>query len=328
MVIAIIFCNLYTNAMSVTGVILDARFTKHMMGLGHPESPSRLFAIREVLDGDGVGREVKHLEPRAASKEEIAFIHEPPYIESVKNTAGKEPIYLDPDTVTCADTWVAAEYAAGAAIVLTEAVANGNIRNGFAFVRPPGHHAERDKAMGFCFFNNIAIAAEYAKCKLGLERIAIVDFDVHHGNGTQHAFYEDGQVFFTSAHRTHFYPGGGLVSETGKGKGQGTTLNIPLDHGADDDIYKRVFDKQILPAVRNFNPQLILVSAGFDPHKLDPLGGMRMTTEGFRWIAQSLFDLAGECCQGKLLYILEGGYNLRALRESVEATLEVFVSAK
>lgn len=314
--------------MGGTGVIWDVRFTKHMMGLGHPESPSRLFAIGEVLEGDGVGKEVKHLEPRAATKEEISFIHEPSYIESVEKTAGHDPTYLDPDTVACADTWMAAQYASGAVLVLTEALAKGKIKNGFAFVRPPGHHAERDRAMGFCFFNNIAIAAEYAKRNLKLERIAIVDFDVHHGNGTQHAFYEDPQVFFTSVHRMHFYPGSGLASEIGEGKGKGATLNVPIDGGADDDVYKKVFDGKMLPAVHKYNPQLILVSAGFDPHIRDPLGGMKMTTDGFRWVAKSLSDLAHECCEGRLLYVLEGGYDLRALRESVEATLEVFVSAK
>lgn len=311
-----------------TAVIWDERFTKHMMGLGHPESPSRLFAIKEVLDGDGVGKEVVFAEPREASKEEIEYIHDKSYIESVEKTKGQEPIYLDPDTVACGDTWMAAKLAAGATLTLIEDVVKGDFKNAFAFVRPPGHHAERNRAMGFCFFNNIAIGARYAVKNLGLERVAIVDFDVHHGNGTQHAFYEDGNIFFTSVHRSHFYPGTGLASETGEGEGRGATLNIPLEYGADDDVYKKVFDGKIIPAVRNFGPQLILVSAGFDPHYRDPLGGMKMTTGGFAWIGKQLAALAGECCKGKHVYVLEGGYDLRAIRESTEKVLEAMVASK
>lgn len=311
-----------------TAVIWDVRFTKHMMGLGHPESPSRLFAIKEVLDGDGVGREVVLAEPRDASKEEIAYIHDKSYIESVEKTQNGEPVHLDPDTVACKDTWMAAKLAAGATLNLIKDVVKGDYGNGFAFVRPPGHHAERDRAMGFCFFNNIAIGARYAIKDLGLERVAIIDFDVHHGNGTQQAFYDDGNVFFASVHRSHFYPGTGAASETGEGKGKGTILNVPLEYGANDDVYKKVFDEKIIPAVQNFGPQLILVSAGFDSHHRDPLGGMKMTTAGFCWIGRQLAALAGECCKGKHVYVLEGGYDLRALRESTEKILEAMVASR
>jgi acetoin utilization deacetylase AcuC-like enzyme len=314
--------------MKKTAVIWDERFTRHVMGLGHPESPSRLFAIKEVLDGNGVGREVVCAKPREASKEELAYIHDESYIESVEKTNGQEPVYLDPDTVACSATWMAAKLAAGSTLSLIEKVVKGDFKNGFAFVRPPGHHAERNRAMGFCFFNNIAIGARYAVKDLELERVAIVDFDVHHGNGTQNAFYEDDRVFFTSVHRSNFYPGTGLESESGSGKGKGTTLNIPLEYGADDNVYKKVFDERIMPAVEHFKPQLILVSAGFDPHYRDPLGGMKMTTAGFQWIAVHLAELAKECCEGKHVYVLEGGYDLRAIRECTEKILEAMVAAK
>ena len=298
------------------------------MGLYHPESPSRLLAIKEVLDGDGIGREVLNLKPRAATNEEICFIHDKTYVESVERTAGGEMVHLDLDTVACAETWEAARFAAGATMVLIDEAMKGNITNGFAFVRPPGHHAEKDRAMGFCFFNNIAIGAEYARRNSGVERIAIIDFDVHHGNGTQHAFYDREDVFYASVHRSEFYPGTGFANETGAGKGKGTTLNVPLEYGATDDVYKMVFDKHFIPAVMGFRPQLILVSAGYDAHERDPLGGMKMTTEGFRWIADTISELAHECCKGRVVYVLEGGYDLKALRESIEATLEVMVGAK
>ncbi len=312
--------------MKRTAVIWDERFVRHRMGLTHPESPSRLLAIKQVLDGDGVGRDIERIKPRAATKEELCFIHDASYVERVERTAGGEMVHLDPDTVACSETWEAARYASGATIVLVDDVIKGKITNGFALVRPPGHHAEKGAAMGFCFFNNIAIGAEYARKICGLERIAIIDFDVHHGNGTQHAFYERDDVFFTSLHRLPFYPGTGAANETGAGKGKGATLNIPMEEGAGDDDYKKAFDKQIVPAVLKFAPHLILVSAGYDAHANDPLGGMRMTTDGFRWMAQMIADIAGECSQGRIVYVLEGGYDLKALRESVEATLEVMVA--
>lgn len=313
--------------MAPTGVVWDARYTKHDMGMYHPESPKRLLAIKEVLDGDGVGKELTHIEPRDATKDEIAWIHAPSYIEEVAATDGQDMVMLDPDTMTCPDSYKAALLAAGGVMNAADAVRDGKVNNAFAFVRPPGHHAEHDRAMGFCFFNNIAIATEHLIQKSDIERVAIVDFDVHHGNGTQHAFYKRGDVFFTSTHRGHFYPGSGSEEEKGEGPGKGCTLNIPLSNGADDDDYKRAFDKIIIPAVRNFQPQIILSSAGFDAHRRDPLGGMRMTTDGYRWIGRTLCDLAKDLCDGKIIYVLEGGYDLVALRESCEAILEEMVSS-
>jgi len=313
--------------MASTGVIWDARYTKHDMGTYHPESPKRLLAVKEVLDGDGVGKELQHLEPRDATKDEIAYIHTASYVEEVAATDGQEMVMLDPDTTTCPETYRAALLAAGGVMNTADAVLEGKVKNAFAFIRPPGHHAERDRAMGFCFFNNIAIAVEHLIKKKGVERVAIVDFDVHHGNGTQHAFYDRDDVLFTSIHRGPFYPGSGAEEEKGSGKGSGYTLNVPLSTGADDDAYKRALDKLILPTVREFKPQIILCSAGFDAHRRDPLGGMRITTDGYRWIGRTLGDFSKDLCGGKIAYVLEGGYDLTALRDSSEAILEEMVSS-
>ena len=308
-----------------TGIIWDERYTLHEMGYGHPESPRRLLSIKDVIEGDGVGRELARLNPRHATAEEIALIHDKSYIKRVAATAGQEMTALDPDTSTNAYTWASARLAAGGLLVCVEAVLKGEAGNAFALVRPPGHHAERGRAMGFCIFNNVAIAAEWLIKIGGMERVAIVDFDVHHGNGTQHAFYDRPDVFFASVHRFPFYPGTGASSEKGEGEGKGTTLNVPLEMGADDDDYRRAFEEKIVPAVERFSPQYILVSAGFDAHVSDPLGGMRATTNGFRWMMRTLVDLAGATCKGRLAVTLEGGYNVKALRDCVEAQLEEMV---
>ncbi len=311
--------------MKKTGIIWNTLFTRHSMGLGHPESPSRLFAIQQVLEGDGVGKNVISLEPNPVGVQELAYIHSNDYISSIKATSGQDNTFLDPDTSANRFTWDAACLAAGAGITLTKQVVSQELNNAFAFVRPPGHHAEKNHTMGFCIFNNIAIAAKYALKNLDVERIFILDYDTHHGNGTQNAFYEDNQVFYFSVHRSHFFPGTGMEEEKGKGEGQGFNLNIPVAYGADDNIYKKVFDNHLVPAVEKFSPQLILVSAGFDAHVRDPLGGMKVTTQGFAWIAKTVMELAKDTCQGKAVFFLEGGYDLKALRDSVEVTLERMV---
>jgi acetoin utilization deacetylase AcuC-like enzyme len=308
-----------------TAVVWDERYTRHEMGRYHVESPDRLWAVKQVLDGDGVGREVDRLEPRHAHVKELEHIHDPSYIERVASTAGKDAVALDPDTSTCAHTWEAALLAAGGAIVASEDVFSRKVSNAFAFVRPPGHHAERARAMGFCIFNNVAIAADSLIRTNKAKNVAIVDIDVHHGNGTQHAFYDRGDVFFASMHRSPFYPGSGASEEKGSGKGAGTTLNVPMEVGSDDDDYKRAFDKLIVPGLRSFAPQILMISVGFDGHMLDPLGGMRLTTDCYRWMARELCVLAEELCEGRLFMILEGGYDLTALRESSEAMLEELI---
>lgn len=307
-----------------TAIIWDERMTYHELGYLHPESPKRLLAIKEMLDGDGVGRELMHLTPREATKEELAYIHDESYIARIEGTDGKDVVHLDPDTSTNRFTWSSAKLAAGSAIVCAGEVMRGNCRNAFAFVRPPGHHSERARAMGFCIFNNIAIAADWLIRSKKAERVAIVDFDVHHGNGTQHAFYKRDDVLFISTHRYPFYPGTGSADETGGGEGRGFTQNIPMEGGSDDDDYLRTFDV-ITKSIVKYEPDFMLVSAGYDAHAADPLGGMRVTTDGFSRIMRALVDMANEVCDGRLVAILEGGYDLRALRDSVEAQLEVMV---
>lgn len=313
--------------MTGTAVIWDERYTRHEMGRYHVESPDRLWAVKDVLNGDGVGKEVQRIEPRLARVEELEFIHDSSYIKRVESTSGKDAVALDPDTSTCPYTWETALLAAGGAIVGSEQVHERKISNAFAFVRPPGHHAERARAMGFCIFNNVAIAADSMIRKGMAKSVAIIDIDVHHGNGTQKAFYQREDVFFASIHRSPFYPGSGPREERGAGRGLGTTLNVPLDVGSDDDDYKFAFDKIIIPAVRSFKPEMLMVSVGFDGHILDPLGGMRVTTDGYRWMARELCSMAKDLCEGRLFMILEGGYDLTALRESSEVMLEELVLA-
>ncbi len=313
--------------MSQTAYLWSEKYTFHEMGYLHPENPRRLLVIRDVLEGDGVGRELIPLAPREATEEEIAAIHEEPYIRRVRETAGKELTPFDPDTSANAYTWESAIYAAGGTIVCADAVLDGAAKNAYAFVRPPGHHAEAGRAMGFCIFNNIAIAAKHLVRARGFSRVAIVDVDVHHGNGTQQAFYDRPDVFFASVHRYPFYPGQGSADERGAGAGEGATLNVPLEVGADDDDYKRALGDVIVPAVERFQPEFLLVSAGYDIHITDPLGGMAVTTKGLRWIMRTLAELARECCAGKFVVVLEGGYNLKTLPECVEAQLEEMAGA-
>ncbi len=308
-----------------TAVLWDERCTYHEMGYLHPESPRRLFAIKEVLSGDGVGKELIFLPPRFGTKEEIGWIHDELYIKRIEKTEGIDITHLDPDTSANRYTWEACQRAVGGTIACVEAVMKKDCANSFAFVRPPGHHAERGHAMGFCFFNNVAIAAEWL-LKVGrLERVAIIDFDVHHGNGTQHSFYKRPDVFFISTHRSPFYPGSGAEDETGDGAGKGFTYNIPMLPGADDDDYLRAFDL-IAKKLEKYEPQFILVSAGYDIHSDDPLGGMRVSTDGIKRIMESMLYMAKEMCDGRLTAVLEGGYDFKALRDSVEVQLEEMVA--
>ena len=313
--------------MTKTCVLWDERYTMHDMGPYHVESPERLMAIKEVVSGDGVGKELTRHDPRPATKEELALIHDEKYIQRIADAKGLENVMLDADTISCRHTWDTALLAAGGTIGLAEKVCKRDVKNAFAFVRPPGHHAERSHAMGFCIFNNIAIASEYLIRNKLAQKIAIIDFDVHHGNGTQNAFYRRDDVFFISIHRTPFYPGSGMKDETGEGEGRGFTLNLPIHVSSGDDDYKNIFDTHIIPAVIKYKPDFIAVSAGFDAHVRDPLGGMRVTTAGFRWMAKHISALAGECSDGKLMYVLEGGYDLSALRDSSEVVLETLVES-
>jgi acetoin utilization deacetylase AcuC-like enzyme len=309
--------------MKRTGVVKDRKYMEHVMDPGHPESPERLQAIYQMIEEEEMrGRFLGKVRPRSATHEEIEMIHTPSYVDLVASTAGKPYVRLDIDTSTCAKSYEAALLAAGGLLELIKVVMQEKFNNGFALVRPPGHHAERDRAMGFCIFNNVAIGAKYAINAFSLERILIVDWDVHHGNGTQHSFYDDPKVLYFSTHRSGFYPGTGAATEVGIGKGEGFTVNVPLSHGVSDADYGNIFEKILRPIALEYQPQLILVSAGFDIHYNDPLGGMDVTEKGFARMTEILMEIADATCQGRLVFTLEGGYNVESEKRSVKAVLE------
>jgi acetoin utilization deacetylase AcuC-like enzyme len=292
-----------------------------MPGRGHPERPERLRVLLDLAETLDAAR-FQLLPPRAASRSEIALCHDPEYVDLVESTASLSQYALDGDTITSPDSFAVASLATGGFLRLLDSVAAGESSNGFAIVRPPGHHALRNRAMGFCLFNTIAVGAQYLKTAHGAKRIAIVDWDVHHGNGTQEAFYDDASVLFVSAHQYPFYPGTGGVAEVGVKEGTGFTINVPLPAGCGDAEYLRVFRDVVIPAVERFGPEWILVSAGFDPHRQDPLAGMNVTEAGFAQMARAMLQLAETYCGGKIAFLLEGGYDLTALRSSVSGVLE------
>jgi acetoin utilization deacetylase AcuC-like enzyme len=309
--------------MNLTGIVKDQRYLAHVMDPGHPESPDRLREIYQMLEEEEMrGRPLGKVKPRLATREEIEMVHSSGYVDLVASTAGKPSVRLDMDTSTCAKSYETALLAAGGLLELIKVVMQGKFNNGFALVRPPGHHAERDKAMGFCLFNNVAIGAQYALKNFSLQKILIVDWDVHHGNGTQHSFYDDSRVLYFSTHRYSFYPGTGAATETGKGKGEGFNVNVPLPAGMGDAEYGIIFEKILKPIALEYEPQLILVSAGFDIHYNDPLGGMDVSEKGFARMTQIVMEIAEATNKGKVVLTLEGGYNVTAQRRSVKAVLE------
>jgi acetoin utilization deacetylase AcuC-like enzyme len=286
----------------------------------HPESPDRLksiYGMLGIIDQAGL----LYVPARSASEEEIEWVHDPRYVTMVRETSGKGRTRLDPDTSTSPKSYDASCMAAGGVLKLVDSLMKGEIDNGFALVRPPGHHAEKHRAMGFCIFNNIAIGARYLEYCYGRKRIMIVDFDLHHGNGTQQCFYADNSVLYISTHQYPYYPGSGWYDEIGHGLGKGYTINIPLSNGMHDGDYEHVFEEIVAPVSRLFAPEVILVSAGYDIHASDPLGGMKVTESGFSAIARTMMNIAGKECDGKLLFVLEGGYNLVALANGVRATI-------
>jgi acetoin utilization deacetylase AcuC-like enzyme len=309
--------------MKRTGIVKHETYMEHVMDPGHPESPERLRVIYQMLEEKEMKGHVELVKPREATREELLAIHSADYIDLVASTAGKSHYRLDMDTSTSAKSYEAALLAAGGFMELINAVMEGKLDNGFALVRPPGHHAERNKAMGFCLFNNVAIGARYAIKKFSLDRILIVDWDVHHGNGTQHSFYEDPQVLYFSTHRYgFFYPGTGAETEVGKGKGEGFTVNLPISSRGDDSLYGNYFDSILRPVALEYKPQLVLISAGFDIHYDDPLGGMEVTPKGFSRLTQILMEVAETTAQGKLVITLEGGYSVSGQCQSVKAVLK------
>jgi acetoin utilization deacetylase AcuC-like enzyme len=306
------------------GYVYHPIYLKHDTG-GHPENARRLEAIISHLEQTGLKPELSLIEPRAATIEKIALVHSKQYISYIREMAENGGGWLDVDTVMSPDSYDAALYAAGGVISATEAVMDGEVDSAFALVRPPGHHATASQAKGFCLFNNIAIAAKYALNKYKLPRLAIIDFDVHHGNGTQDTFYGDPQVLYISTHQYPLYPGTGRIEETGSGRGRGATVNIPLPPGSGDAEYLAVFDQIIVPIARRFSPQLILVSAGYDACWSDSLAMMRVSVTGFARMVGIIKGLADELCRGRLALTLEGGYPLDALAASVKATFDVLL---
>ncbi len=306
-----------------TGIVKDWRYLEHRMGDYHPESPLRLRAIYEMLEKEKAFDSYPLIEPRPATDEEIEYVHTQDYLEQIKDTAGRERVYLDPDTSTSPRSHEIARLAAGGVLEAADRIMDGRIQNAFALVRPPGHHAEATTARGFCIFNNIAIAAEHLIRKHGLTRLLIVDWDLHHGNGTQHSFESRRDVLYFSTHQFPHYPGTGFWNEVGSGPGVGYTVNVPLSPGKTDDDFLFIFHRLLFPIARKYRPEFILVSAGFDIFAGDPLGGMMATAAGVGALTAGLMSLAAETAETRLLLTLEGGYVLGGLEGGVKRVLQV-----
>ncbi|MBA3004243.1 MAG: histone deacetylase [Desulfurivibrio sp.] len=304
-----------------TAVLKDPLFLEHDPGFDHIESPERLIAVYRALARPEEAEAFFFAECEPAGYADLALNHTPEHIRRVAETAGKQFDVLDPDTHTSPRSYEAAVLAAGAVITGLKLVAEGKADNAAALVRPPGHHAETDQSRGFCLFNNIAIGARYGLKHLGMKRILILDWDLHHGNGTQHSFYDTDQVLYCSTHQYPYYPGTGSLRETGVGKGEGYTLNVPLPGGQGDQDFARIMNELIAPVARQYRPDCIMVSAGYDTHISDPLGGMAVTTAGFAYMTKVMVDLAAELCDGRLVLALEGGYYLQGLADGVLASL-------
>ncbi|HXN87154.1 MAG TPA: histone deacetylase [Candidatus Binataceae bacterium] len=307
--------------MHKTAIVTDRRYTKHFAGRSHPERPARIEAMIEMAES--LRRpDLQLLSPRAATLDEIALCHEREYIAAVERTSHLDRFDFDPDTHTSRDTYATAILSAGGVMTAVEAVLDGAAENAFAIVRPPGHHALPNRAMGFCFFNNLAIAANWLIQKKGLKRVMVIDWDLHHGNGTQNIFYDSAQLLYTSTHQFPHYPGTGSFQEMGADAGLGYTINAPMPARYGDAEYLRIFDEVIIPIGREFNPEFILVSAGFDCHVRDPLGEMAVTENGFQQMMRRIIRLGAETCDGKIVAALEGGYDLEAITNSGKAVIE------
>lgn len=309
--------------MATIALAFDERCLRHRPpeGIQHPEVPSRLETVKRAVMSPPISGEAFLISGKEATEEVVALVHDPAYIDQVRRICQLAPrgAFLDPDTYLVPETFEAALTAAGLTISCVEAVIEGKAKRAFALVRPPGHHATPNRGMGFCIFNNAAIAAKYAIMRLGAERAFIADFDVHHGNGTQDAFYSDPRVFYFSSHQHPWYPGTGLEEEIGEGEGRGTTFNAPLPGGCTDSEYERLYKEACARLVRWFKPDLLVVSAGFDPHARDPLSAMELTAYGFWAITSALVEAAEEVCQGRVVVVLEGGYDPQGLYESARA---------
>lgn len=311
--------------MARTGIVKDERFMNHLPGHFHPESHQRLEVVYAMLEEPDMADLFQDIPVRRAEKEELCWVHFPEYVDLVAGTEGKDQVFLDPDTSTSPGSYEAALLAAGGLCEAISLVITGALDNAFALVRPPGHHAERGRAMGFCLFNNVAVGARYAQERHDLERVLVVDWDLHHGNGTQHSFEEDPSILYFSTHQYPYYPGSGAFLEVGRGGGEGFTVNVPLSIEHGDGEYVGIFEKILRPIATQFDPDLVLVSAGFDIYENDPLGGMCVTPTGFAGLMRSILEIAEGCCDGKIVVTLEGGYELGGLRDSVKAVLRELI---
>ncbi|EQA63306.1 histone deacetylase family protein [Leptospira alexanderi serovar Manhao 3 str. L 60] len=306
-----------------TGFIYSEDFLYHNANpkIPHYESSDRLLACINKLHQTNYFNSLFFPEMKKVPSEFFNEIHSSTHLQKIERSKGKRG-YFDSDTPFTEKSWIAAYSAANSGITLANALLSGTIKNGFSLLRPPGHHAEHNRIMGFCMLNNVAITARYLQ-KNGFKKIFIIDWDVHHGNGTQEIFYQDPNVFYLSIHQFPFYPMTGLSSETGKNEGIGTTKNIPMQANSDNQAYIQKFKEVVIPTMEHFGPDVVLISAGFDAHKEDPLGGMNITTKGFEDLTKIVLESADKICEGKVLSFLEGGYNLTALSESVEAHVAV-----
>lgn len=307
--------------------VLDDVFAEHRPPSAHPERPERIEAVRDALKGAGLEQRGIRLPTRRATDDEIGRVHTRGYLTELEQTVPDASGWLDSDTYFSPGSWPATLAAAGAAVDVTLGLLDGRFDRGLALVRPPGHHAEADRAMGFCLVNNIAVAAASARAA-GAARVAILDWDVHHGNGTQHMFEADPSVMYLSCHQYPFYPGTGAATETGIGAGRGTTVNVGLPAGCGDAEYGAVFDRVMIPAIRQFAPEIILISAGFDAHLADPLAAMKLTRDGYRGMARRMVALADEVAGGRLACVLEGGYDLGGLSTGVLEVLDAMEQQK
>ncbi len=310
--------------MHKTGYVYDPLFLKHTQP-HHPESARRLEVILSRLEADDLLSAMQEIPVRQATPEELTSVHPEPFIRRVEDISRSGGGMLDPDTYANEFTYPAAVTAAGSLIELTLSVLDGRVNNGYALIRPPGHHATRTQSMGFCIFNNVALAAQVAHLVRRLERVAIVDFDVHHGNGTQDIFEEDAGVFYISTHQHPLYPGTGGLRETGRGKGKGYTLNLPLPAGVGDEGFNRLYREIIFPLLHRFQPQLLLISAGYDAHWNDPLSDMGLSLTGLARISQMLVEQAQTLCQGRIVFTLEGGYHPVALSIGVANSIKALL---
>ncbi len=305
------------------GLVYDPVFLEHDTG-SHPENAMRLKYILEALENYGLRDKMHPIPPVEASVEQLSSYHHLWYIEKVAELAGKGGGCLDPDTVASRKSYEAALKAAGGVITAVDHVMKGQTDSAFAMVRPPGHHALAGRAMGFCLFNNVVIGAMHARKEYGLERILIIDWDVHHGNGTSDAFHEDNKVLYFSTHQQGIYPGTGRASDVGAAAGRGYTINVPLAGGTGDDGFYYVFTQLLEPVARQFAPQLIIISAGFDAHYADPLAGLALSCGGYAKISEVVRTIADDTCQGRVVLALEGGYNLEVIGHAVSAVVNVF----